>query len=126
MSELLDSIQPYLTKWYVVISALLVSFFIAHKISVARFKATHNCAASPEYYKVNWFSLPLLYRLIQVKREGRLLDFAQKIYDDVKALTFVIKIMILPWEPDTLTLSLCWEMVSSLLMVMDGNNQDQC
>ncbi len=42
---------------------------IAHKISVARFKATHNCAASPEYYKVNWFSLPLLYRLIQVKRE---------------------------------------------------------
>ena len=96
MSELLDSIQPYLTKWYVVISALLVSFFIAHKISVARFKATHNCAASPEYYKVNRFSLPLLYRLIQVKREGRLLDFAQKIYDDVKALTFVIKIVGVP------------------------------
>lgn len=85
-----------MTKWYVVVTALLVVFLIVHKISVARFMAANNCQASPVYYKVNWFSLPLLYKLVQVKREGMLLDFAQKIYEDVKALTFVIKIVGVP------------------------------
>lgn len=96
MSELLDTIQPYLTKWYVVVSALLLAFYVIHKISVYRFKVANNCASSPVYYRVNFFSLPLLYHLVQAKREGRLLEFAQAIYEDVKAMTFVVKIATVP------------------------------
>ena len=87
-----DTVLPYLTKWYTILAIVGIVYYIALSIKQARFIAKHGCEEAPTFFRLGVFSLPLVFTLLQSKNQGYLADFINSTFERMGAYTFIIRL----------------------------------
>lgn len=96
VEEYKQILTPYLTKWYVVTTLLVVLWYAISAYNTSRIKKRLGCEQPKRYLKSSLSFIWFARIMLRYKKEGRLPEFVGNVFKEVGADTFWIKIFYLP------------------------------
>ncbi|CUM62545.1 uncharacterized protein PRCAT00000097001 [Priceomyces carsonii] len=91
MSEILDKILPFASKWYVILTAAAVVYFLVSFIEYQSFVKKHGCKEATKL-DTPYFCIPQLRQILKKKSEGRMVDYIKEIFDTAGKDTLYLRL----------------------------------
>ncbi|KAK6197594.1 cytochrome P450 52A13 (DH-ALK2), partial [Scheffersomyces amazonensis] len=92
ISSAIETVVPYLTKWYSILVGAILVYFVTNYIKQEIFKRKHGCVEGPILQDTGIFCIPLLLKLLKVKREGGLGEMTYHFFS-IMPQSFVIRLI---------------------------------
>lgn len=91
VQEGIEAAKPYLAKWYTVLFAFIVLYFVHRRIRVYRISKAFGCQ-SVQLLRSTWFGAPLLYGALTSINQGTLLEYLGEKLSQVQNKSFDVTI----------------------------------
>lgn len=91
-NDIIDSVLPYLTKWYTILIGAGLIFVLSTNLKNAYYSYKLGCKNPVHLKRAGWTGIPALIDAIKAKNSGKLAEFGGDTFDELNSKNFYLNV----------------------------------